>query len=314
MQTQPLAKHESLATVLELEAFLDAASPNMRAVEAVIRELSQSEVPVLLFGEEGTGKRTIARRIHEGSPHRGYEFSIVNCAKVGAERFDGKPGSPLLCKGTVLFDEVANLDFASQSGFLDSLIRLEQDGRRGLPGRLICGSARDLELEVRSGRFREDLYYRISGVCLRLPPLRQRKQDILSLTTFFLTKFAAEFGCATPVLSEDTRQLFYDYAWPGNIRELRDAARAIVVLGDESVAMGGLRAVLMKSDRHRQSERVSLKEAGRAASRETEKELILEALAKTRWNRRRAAQELKISYKSLLYKLKQIGDSGFDAS
>ena len=137
------------------------------------------------------------------------------------------------------------------------------------------GSARDLEADVRSGRFREDLYYRISSVCLRLPPLRQRREDIPLLTSFFLAKFAREFDRPVPALSSETQQLFEHYAWPGNIRELEDIAKAIVALGDESVAMGGLRAVLTKSERNGNGERVSLKQAARAASREAEKELIL---------------------------------------
>ena len=180
--------------------------------------------------------------------------------------------------------------------------------------RLICGSVRDLEAEVRSGRFREDLYYRISGVCLRLPPLRQRKEDIADLMSHFLAKYAEDFHRPIPVLSTDTQQLFHDYAWPGNIRELEDAAKAIVALGDEAVAMGGLRAMLMKSERSVGEERISLKQAARAASREAEKELILKVLTRTRWNRRRAAQQLQISYKALLYKLKQIGGAEMERS
>jgi two-component system response regulator AtoC len=110
-----------------------------------------------------------------------------------------------------------------------------------------------------------------------------------------------------PVLSDPTRQLFRDHSWPGNLRELEAAARAIVAVGDESVAMGGLRSMLLRADNRINGEKVSLKEASRAASREAEKELILRVLTRTRWNRRRAAQELQISYKALLYKLKQIG-------
>jgi two-component system response regulator AtoC len=192
---------------------------------------------------------------------------------------------------------------------------LEGDnGAHAKRARLICGSSRDLELEVKAGRFREDLYYRVSGVCLRLPPLRQRKEDIPYLVSFFLTKYARDFERPVPQLSAATQRLFQDYAWPGNIRELADAARAIVALGDESVAMGGLRSLLMRSEVGGNGESISLKQASRAASREAEKELILKALTRTRWNRRRAAQELQISYKALLYKLKQIGHRDFGAS
>jgi two-component system, NtrC family, response regulator AtoC len=124
--------------------------------------------------------------------------------------------------------------------------------------------------------------------------------------SFFLEKYAQNFQRPTPVLSAETLHLFREYSWPGNVRELEDAAKAIVALGDEAVAMGGLRSLLVKSDRGCNGERISLKQAARAASREAEKELILKVLTRTRWNRRRAAQELQISYKALLYKLKQI--------
>jgi two-component system response regulator AtoC len=167
---------------------------------------------------------------------------------------------------------------------------------------------------VAARNLREDLYYRISGVCLRLPPLRQRREDIPILVEHFLRKFAEEFQRPVPVLSEETHRLFQEYSWPGNVRELENAAKAIVALGDEAVAMGGLRAMLMRADHGSNGSRVSLKQAARAASREAEKEIILKALTRTRWNRRRAAQDLQISYKALLYKLKQMGCSEYEAS
>jgi len=200
---------------------------------------------------------------------------------------------------------LADLPKPSQLLLFQLMSGEEGNGHSRLQARLICGTSRDLETEVKAGRLREDLYYRVSGVCLRLPPLRQRKEDIPLLVDFFLDKYSREFHSALPILSDSTRQLFQDYAWPGNIRELEDAAKALVALGDESVAMGGLRSMLSKVDR--MGERVSLKQAARAASREAERELILKVLTRTRWNRRRAAQELQISYKALLYKLKQIG-------
>jgi two-component system response regulator AtoC len=286
--------------------FLEGEDPSMRAVECVIRELAQTSVSVLLLAEAGAGKRTIACRIYESSGAMG-EFRVLPCADLGERDLDavegvapvnGGPKYPY-GSGTLYLKEIGDLNSDCQLKLLEIL--------PGITTRLICGSTGDLEEEVRSGRFREDLYYRISAVCLRLPPLRQRKQDIPLLTSFFLSKHAQDLRRPVPVLSAQTQQLFQDYSWPGNVRELEDAAKAIVVLGDESVAMGGLRAMLMKSDRGGNGGRVALKQAARAASREAEKELILKVLARTRWNRRRAAQELQISYKALLYKLKQIG-------
>ena len=179
--------------------------------------------------------------------------------------------------------------------------------------RFICGTSRELEPEVKAGKFREDLYYGISGVCLRMPPLRQRKEDIPVLRDWFIAAAARDFCRAVPVLSPETQNFFLEYNWPGNIRELKDAARAIVALGDETLAMGGLRSLLRRVDRGGNGEKISLKDAARAASREAEREIILQVLTRTRWNRRRAAQELQISYKALLYKMKQIGCEEYGA-
>jgi DNA-binding NtrC family response regulator len=285
--------------------FVEGVSPSMRAVEAVIRELALSEVPVLLLGELGAGKHAIAQRIHEISRRSTQPFRAVSCATLQPEQL----ATPtLLCQGTVFLDELADLSTNGQARLLDVLPTVEDhEGLAGSRARLICGSARDLELEVKAGRLREDLYYRISGVCLRLPPLRQRREDISLLVSHFLRKYARDFRRPVPLLSAETLQLFQDYSWPGNLRELEDAAKALVALGNESVAMGGLRALLRRPDLAGNGGRVSLRQAARAASREAEKELILQVLTRTRWNRRRAAQELQISYKALLYKLKQIG-------
>jgi two-component system, NtrC family, response regulator AtoC len=297
-------------------SFVAGLGQSMKALEVVIRELARSEVPVLLLAERGAGKGAIAERIHGMSAHREEPFRVVPCADVADEMLrEGDRAAELFGSGTVYLEELADLDSAHQEALLTLLPAVEGNGHGDRTrARLICGSARDLEAEVKAERFREDTYYRISGVCLRLPPLRQRREDIPPLVNFFLAKYARDFRRPVPQLSPATQHLFQDYAWPGNIRELEDAAKAIVALGDESVAMGGLRSLLMKSERGGNGERISLKQASRAASREAEKELILKVLNRTRWNRRRAAQELQISYKALLYKLKQIGYQDYGAS
>jgi two-component system response regulator AtoC len=288
--------------------FLDAVNPTMKGMEPVIKELAHNCVPVLLMGEPGTGKRTIAKRIHNGSIQPSNEFRILRCSDLSSSSMK----TNLQLQATTLYlDEVGDLSPESQQCLME-VLSTESDGERSV--RVIGGSARDLERDVRNGIFREDLYYRLSGVCLRIPPLRQRKEDIPELMSFFLARYSEIFHRAAPELSAPTRQLFLDYSWPGNLRELEAAARAIVAVGDESVAMGGLRSMLVRSDNGTNGSRVSLKEVARAASREAEKELILKALTRTRWNRRRAAQELQISYKALLYKLKQIGYGEYEAS
>jgi len=292
--------------------FVPGASASMRAVEQAIRQLAGSEVPVLVLGESGAGKRTAAQRIHHLSGRRNQPFVGVECSTLTPEAVEGGTES-LFGWGTVMLEEVCGLSAACQAKLLEMLPEGNGQGR-SLAARLVFASARDLEEEVRGLRFREDLYYRISGVCLRLPPLRQRKEDILRLVTFFLAKYAADFRRPLPKLSAETQRWFQEYGWPGNIRELEDAAKAIVVLGDETLAMGGLRSLRVKSDRGSNGEKISLKDASRAASREAEKELILKVLNRTRWNRRRAALELQISYKALLYKLKQIGFEEYGAS
>ena len=282
--------------------WLESVSAGMRTVEAVIRELSQNDVPMLVVAEHGSGKAAAAARIHVLSSRASKPFQVYQGREASEEILVAHDGQG----GTVYLQEVGDLSGAAQKELarqigLNGNIELQ----RRVP-RFICGTSRELEPEVKAGKFREDLYYGISGVCLRLPPLRQRKEDIPVLRDWFLSAAAHDFCRTVPVLSPETQNFFLEYSWPGNIRELKDAARAIVALGDETLAMGGLRSLLRRVDRGG-GEKISLKDAARAASREAEREIILQVLTRTRWNRRRAAQELQISYKALLYKLKQIG-------
>jgi len=300
--------------------FVGGVSASMRPMEAVIRELAQSDVPVLVLAEPGAGKLVTAQRIHQLSQRSAHPFYWLQCLGLRPEELkvlqdQGNEGAHPRA-GTIYLQELADLSEDCQERLLEALPQSPGDGMAGRErARVICGSARDLEAEVKRGRLREDLYYRISGVCLHLPPLRQRKEDIPFLMGHFLRKYARDFRHPVPDLSAETLRLFLDYAWPGNLRELEDAARVLVALGDEQVALGGLRALLRKPEvGGSNGAGISLKAASKAASREAERELILNALTRTRWNRRRAAEELQISYKALLYKLKQIGFEGFGAS
>ncbi len=287
--------------------WIESVSAGMRTVEAVIRELSQNDVPMLVVAEHGSGKAAAAARIHVLSSRASEPFQVYQGREAGEEILAARDGQG----GTVYLQEVGDLTAAAQKELVRQ-IGLNGAEQRRVP-RFICGTSRELEPEVKAGKFREDLYYRISGVCLRLPPLRQRKEDIPVLRDWFLSAAARDFCRAVPALSPETQSFFLEYNWPGNIRELKDAARAIVALGDETLAMGGLRSLLRRVDRGGNGEKISLKDAARAASREAERELIIQVLTRTRWNRRRAAQELQISYKALLYKLKQIGYEEYGA-
>ncbi|MGA7561404.1 MAG: sigma 54-interacting transcriptional regulator [Terriglobales bacterium] len=297
--------------------WLESVSAGMRTVEAVIRELSQNDVPVLVVAEHGSGKAAAAARIHALSGRAADPFQVYQCSETSAEILAAGDARCNGRGGTVYLQDVEKLTAEAQK----ELVRQiglhghgngKHDDQRRLP-RFICGTSNELEPEVKAGKFREDLYYGISGVCLRLPPLRQRKEDIPVLRDWFLSAAARDFCRTVPMLSAETQSFFLEYSWPGNIRELKDAARAIVALGDEALAMGGLRSLLRRVNRGGNGEKISLKDAARAASREAEREIILQVLTRTRWNRRRAAQELQISYKALLYKLKQIGYEEYGA-
>ncbi|MGH9563281.1 MAG: sigma-54-dependent transcriptional regulator, partial [Terracidiphilus sp.] len=272
---------------------------------------------VLLMGESGTGKEVLARRIHGLSNQSEMPLAKITCASMDPVRLAGELTGHLRqsrereqVSTTLLFDELSDLDSACQAKLLHALSDGESNGAAGtISSRMISSTARELEEEIRIGRFRSDLYYRINGVCLRLPPLRERREDIPALTEFLIAKHATQMGRPQPTLQQDTLRALTDHYWPGNIRELENVVRKIVALGDEKLAISELRSATtspQKSDSS-SARSYSLKAASRAASREAERELIMEALARTRWNRKRAAQELQISYKSLLYKLKQIG-------
>jgi two-component system, NtrC family, response regulator AtoC len=310
----PIPFNSEMAIDAVVTQFVEGASASMRPVEAVIRELAQSEVPVLLLAERGAGKHATARRIHDLSRRNAQPFRRFLCSTLKPQDLQKLAGENPESAGTVFLEELGDLNSEGQAYLHSVLSHHAGNGNGRVNARFICGSALDLELEVKARRLREDLYYRISGVCLRLPPLRQRKEDIPVLMEQFLAKYATEFRRPVPTLSKETRRLFQDYSWPGNLHELEAAARILVALGDEQLAMGGLRALLQKAPSPRNGKTVSLKAASKAASHEAEKELILKVLTRTRWNRRRAAAELQISYKALLYKLKQIGFEGYGAS
>jgi len=309
----------SSQTLHRVSGFVPAVSGAMRSLESIAAEIAPTNIPVLLFGEIGTGKRMFALRIHELSGQPLDRFRTIACASLDSATFAaevelgaigaGRPEAEVNGAGTVFFDEISELNAACQRDLLYALPDTDGVPAPGqLTDRVISATTRNLEEDMRAGRFRIELYYRINAVSLRLPPLRERKEDIPSFVEFFSSKHAAQLGKPEPRLSSRTMQMFLDHSWPGNIRELENSVKRIVVLGDDQRAVAGLSLAAETRATHAVETHIhSLKAAAKAASREAERDLILDALGRTHWNRKRAAQELQISYKSLLHKLKQIG-------
>lgn len=298
--------------VVDNHVYLHAVGSAMRAIEQVIADIAPTDIPVLLVGESGTGKDVVGLHIHRLSSRRHKPFRKLTCSSLAPEVLlpaDANGHSPQAGgqEGTLFLDEVSDLSPAGQSQLLQALSQGELSSGEGPGERVICATSRNLEEQMRSGRFREELYFRINGVCLRLPPLRHRQEDLSSLAEFFLGKYAVLFERRQPSLSTQALGRLHEHNWPGNIRELENLMKKLVVLGDERMAVTDLGSAEEAPPAANGSSGISLKEAARAASRQAERELILKVLGRTRWNRKRAALELKISYKALLYKLKQIG-------
>ena len=299
------------------DGFVCGQAASVQSLNVMVAEIAKTDIPVLLVGESGTGKKVYARLIHKLSGLGEVPLKRVNCAAPDAERslaqvqeeFHSGGGSGESVGRTVFLDGVHELDLASQRVLLSLLPDGEPKGQcRSMVSRFVSSTSRNLEREIEAGRFRRELYFRINGVMLRLPPLRERKEDIPALMKYFLLKHATELKRDTPELGHDAWKLLITYDWPGNIRELENVAKKIVAVGESMRALGDLGATQECSSAIVEGTRgSSLKVASRAAARRAERELILKALEQTHWNRKRAARDLQISYKSLLYKIKQIG-------
>jgi two-component system, NtrC family, response regulator AtoC len=310
---------------LNYQYYVHGGSPAMIALERTIADIASTDIPVLLVGESGTGKEVVALEVHRLSKHRSEPFVKCGCSGLTGEalasrleRTDLEEDSP--SRGTLFLDGINHLDPAAQGRLQHLLPDASGAPPQGCYSmRVISSTTRNLEEEMRAGRFREELYYRINGVHLQLPPLRERKEDIPALVQFFLKKYTSLFERQEPKVSDSTMTLLIRNSWPGNIRELENVVRKIVALGDEHLATHELAT---ENDKVSSSPTIpakhpgtdysripsgSLKEAARAASRQAERAMILNQLERTHWNRKRAARELQISYKALLYKLKQLG-------
>lgn len=338
-----LTGHSQDAIHQELNDIIVGQSPAILQIKKHILQLSKSEVTVLITGESGTGKELVARAIHKLSARGKNPFIKVNSAAVpgnlleselfGFEKgaFTGawqhKPGKfKLAHSGSLLLDEIGEMPMPLQA----KLLQVLQDNELSALGsttttkidvRVFAVSNADLAQMVSEGRFRSDLYYRLNVVPVRLPPLRERKEDIAILTDCFLEKYARHYARKGFTLRQSTLESFYQYSWPGNIRELENIIQSIIVLGNEETIRANLQSHLQgvhldgagynpiasepSTFMPGPAKRCSLKEVCKEATRKAETDAILDALCHTRWNRRKAAKLLKISYKALLNKINE---------
>jgi len=306
-------------------------SEGMAAVRNKVEKIIPASIPVLIQGESGTGKEVIARLIHQRSPLADGPLVKVNCPAIpgtlleselfGYEKgaftgaYGAKPGRVEAAHGGVLFlDEIGDLDLGLQAKLLQFL----QDGQFCRLGgqddtrvelRVVCATNRPLEQEIENGTFRQDLFYRINVVNLQLPPLRERVVDIPELAAYFLEFYNAKYNLRTKPLSAQTQRMMQNYGWPGNVRELENLVKRYVILGSEETITGEL-----VNSQHPQlipnippDGKISLKRVTREAVRELERQVILKALQANNWNRKRAARALSISYRALLYKIRDAG-------
>jgi two-component system response regulator AtoC len=311
-------------------------SDKIREVQRIMDQVAATDITVLIRGESGTGKELVAREICARSKRHDRPFVKVNCAAIpsglleselfGYEKgsFTGavtrKPGKfEFANHGTIFLDEISEMHPSLQAKLLHVLqdsefSRLGGDEDVSVDVRVITATNRQIEKELQNGNFREDLYYRINVVSIHLPPLRERMEDLFELADFFLHKYADIFDKKYTPLTKSTLSLFHSYHWPGNVRELENVIKKIVVLENQESA---LQDIGLASDSNAigdgtttgPTHRFSLKKVGKLAAQEAEKQLILDTLLQTRWNRKKAADLLDISYKALLYKIKQSGIS-----
>jgi transcriptional regulator with PAS, ATPase and Fis domain len=354
----------------------------MQEVRDLIERVSDTDVTVLIRGESGVGKELVARALHEQSLRKDKPFVKVNCAALPTELLESelfgfekgaftgaiqhKPGKfEFANHGTMFLDEIGDMSVPLQAKLLQAL----QDGEFSRLGgksdvhvdvRVITATNCDLEGGVAAGKFREDLYFRLNVVTITIPPLRDRREEIPMLTDHFVKKYSVQYNKPFHGISSELSRMFLEYEWPGNVRQLENLIKRMVVLGSEApivhelrqpastfhqsafsspsaprpvspplqpvmpppaaatmaVPLGqvgasaspvGIGSVAVADAAIANNGNVSLKDISRSAAREAERELILRMLTKTRWNRKEAAEILGISYKALLYKIKENG-------
>jgi two-component system response regulator AtoC len=306
-------------------------SARMIEVREIIEQAARVDVTVLVCGETGTGKDVVARAIHDASVRQTGPFVKVNCAAVPRELLESElfghergafTGAHQLKigkfesadRGTVFLDEIGDLHPALQG----KLLHVLQDGQFSRVGgrstvkvdvRVLAATNQDLEQAVAAGRFREDLYYRLNVIQIMVPPLRERIEEIPVLAEYFMHRYSQLFRRETLQMPAETMERLMRHRFPGNVRELENMVKRMIVLGDPLLRRGqapGLTSTPGPTSTPKAAG-LSLKDISRRAAQLAEREAILQALEQTQWNRVRAAKLLEISYRALLYKIKDAG-------
>lgn len=303
------------------------SSKKMKDIRAQCGLVARVDLPVLILGESGTGKEVLAKYIHKSSPRAHRTFMKVNCAAMPADLLESelfgyeqgaftgavkaKPGKFEICNnGTILLDEIGEMPPSLQA----KLLHVLQDGTFSRLGsrttvkvdvRVIAATNIDMKAAIAERKFREDLYYRLNGFTLSLPPLRERKEEIVVLIQYFMRKIADKYGRTPLPLSPELQHACMNYSWPGNLRELENFVKRFLVLGDEQIMLNELMPSCVRYVESADPTIGGLKRMSRSVKDDAEAMAIAKALEATRWNRKQAASQLQISYKALLYKIKQ---------
>ncbi len=316
--------------------FFSATAP-MRQLRAQSMQVAKYDFPVLILGESGTGKEVLAQLIHKYSDRAHRTFMKINCAAMPSELLESelfgyepgaftgatksKPGKFELCnKGTLLLDEIGEMSPALQA----KLLQVLQDGQFSRLGgrgtvrvdvRVLAATNINMPQAIAQKTFREDLYYRLNSFVLRMPSLRERRDEIPMMLRHFMIHLADRYACAQINVSPRLVDACENYSWPGNIRELENFVKRYLVLGDEAAAITELQRGIARGsgngnevsvpEQAAQTQQPDLKEMVRNLKNGAESEVIAQVLEETAWNRKRAATKLNISYKALLYKIRQ---------
>jgi len=309
-----------------------STNPRVLKIKEIAKHVADTDVPVLITGESGVGKEVLARYIHSHSSRHDKPFVKVNCAALpndlleselfGYERgaFTGalndKPGKfELADKGTLLLDEIGEMTPHLQAKLLHVLqdseyTRLGAKRTIRVDARVLASTNINLEENVASGKFREDLYFRLNVIRIDIPPLRERREDIPVLCNYFLCRYRDRYKSPVEEITPSLMDSFLRYEWPGNVRQLENAVKRYLILPDMNVNLSELKDQTSSSANapvpaKPKEDNMSLKDVGTRAAEQAEKELVLRVLEETSWNRKQAARRLNICYKALLNKLKR---------